>query len=78
MALRRSWVRIPLGPQNGAGKDLPLHIQREAGVVGHSPESEEKWCKPCIAQRSARAELAGGILGYRLHGFSVLMTALCE
>ncbi len=63
MALRRSWVRIPLGPPNGAGTDLPLHIQREAGVVGHPSESEEKWCEPRTALRSAQAELAGELIG---------------
>ena len=44
----------------GQARDLPLHIQREVGVIGHPPESEEKWCEPCTALRSAQVELAGG------------------
>ncbi len=60
MALRRSGVRIPLGPHKmGQAQDLPLHIQREAGVVDHPPESEAKWCEPRAVQRSTRVELAG-------------------
>jgi len=51
----------------GQARDLPLHIQREAGVVGHPPESEEKWCEPRTAQRNAQAELAGELLG---HGYT--------
>ncbi len=61
MALRRSGVRIPLGPlKTGQACNLPLHIQREAGVVDHPPESEEMWCEPCTVLRSAGVELAGG------------------
>ena len=61
MALRRSGVRIPLGPHKmGQAQNLPLHILREAGVVSHPPESEELWCEPRTALQSAQAELAGG------------------
>ena len=50
----------------GQARDLPLHIQREAGVVGHPSESEEKWCEPRTAQRNVQAELAGELAGHRL------------
>jgi hypothetical protein len=52
MALRRSWVRIPLGPLNS------LFIQARTGAVGH-PTASRGGCKPGDAHSECRSREAG-------------------
>ena len=69
----------------GQAHNLPLHIQREAGVVGHPPESEEKWCEPrtASAERVSIGSNSPGSFRTRINTdntdlICVLKTTLCE
>ena len=39
---------------------LSIRYKRQAGVVGHPPESEAQWCKPRTRCGTPQTELAGG------------------